>query len=481
MKRAAFILITIFSGFLISSCKKEDVTGKNLRIICEELRPYSYVEDNTLKGISTDITSRILDLMAIQNMSVEVTTDWATAYSLLKYSDNVALFTTGLTADRKDQFQWVGPITMFSTGFVGLRSSGYSISSIDDAMKLTSIGVVTGYPTVTMLQDQGFKNLVIYNTLTEAVSALYAGTVSSVFDISNSIRTTAAANGKDTGLLSELYTYTSVQGFIAFSKGVSPKIIASWQEKLDQLKQSGFVQDVYKLYLPGVKAPGLITIYTEENPPQNYKAADGTLTGSSVEIVNAISQLIPMSVSLNLESWNDAIQQVQLAPNSMIFSTARTAARENRFHWIGPVCKKNYCFFVRSNSTTHLGVISDAKLLTSIGVPEGWASEQELKDQGFTNIQSWPTPQIVFQKLMDGTIQAAVLNDIAIPYLAQQAGYQASEVRNELVLSYTETYMAFSLDTKDLYMQQWEQAYTTIMGNGVFAEIWGKWYPGIRW
>ncbi len=481
MKRLICFIATIATLLTGSSCHKEDITGKNLRIICEDLRPYSYVENNTLKGISADITARILDLMAVQNMKIEVTTDWPAAYNLLRTSDNVALFTTGFTADRKDQFQWVGPITMFSTGFIGLRSSGITIGSVNDAMGLSSVGVVKGYPTVTMLQERDFKNLIIYNTQKEAVTALYAGLVTSVFDESNSIRSVATVDGHDAGQLSELFTLSSVQGFIAFSKGVSPKIIESWQEKLDELKGSGFVQEVYNTYLPGVKAPGIISIYTEENPPQNYRTADGTLTGSSVEIVNAMSQEIPMNVSITIENWTDAYEQVQLAPNSMIFSTVRTPARESLFHWIGPVCRKNYCFFVNSNSTIDINIIADAKQLTAVGVPQGWASEQELKNQGFTNIHTYGTPLIVFQKLLDHTIDAAVLNDIAIPYLAEQSGHLPAEVRNELVLSYTETSLAFSLDTKDKYIQQWEQAYATVMSNGKFAEIWAKWYPEIRW
>ncbi len=82
---------------------------------------------------------------------------------------------------------------------------------------------------------------------------------------------------------------------------------------------------------------------------------------------------------------------------------------------------------------------------------------------------------------MDGTVQAAVLNDIAILYLAEQTGHRATEVRNELTLSRNETFLAFSKDTKAEYFQQWQGAYTTILNNGKFAEIWGRWYPGINW
>lgn len=481
MKKAIIILFTIFSAFSFNSCNKEDLTGKKLRIICEDFRPYSYLENNQVKGISADIVRGIMDNMGLEKMDIEVTTDWEAAFDLLKTTDNVALFTTDLTANRKDIFQWVGPISMSTTSFVGLKSSGFKITSINEAKDLPSVGVVTGYSTTELLQAKNFQNLVMYNTLNEAVAALYAGTVSSVFDLTQPILMTAANDGKDTDLLTDLFVYSTIQGYIAFSEGVSPKLAEAWQKELDQLKTEGFVQDIYDKYLPGTPAPGLLTIYTEENPPQNYREPDGSLTGSSAEIVNAMMEITLMNETITTSTWKDAMDQILLTPNSMIFSTTRTTDRESLLKWIGPVCKKNYCFYVMSNRTIEIKTIDDAKLLSSIGVPEGWASEDELIGLGFTNIQTWSTPQKVFQKLLTGKVDAVVLNDISIPYMTNLAGISVSDVRNELQLSSGETYLAFSLDTKPEYLQKWQDAYTTIINNGKFAEIWHKWYPDVDW
>lgn len=480
MKKAILFLSVICSLIIVGACTREDITGKNLRILCEDFRPYNYMENGSLKGLSVEIVSNIKSLMSLNEANIELM-DWTAAYDLLKTEDNVALFTTVLTSNRKDDFQWVGPIGNFDDGFISLKDSHLEISSINEAKDLPSVGVITGYSTAETLMDKNFDNLHSFETLSEAVNALYDGTISAIYDTFHAILAVAAADGHDGTQLTEAFKFSSSLGYIAFSKNASPKLVETWQEKLDQLKKEGVVQSIYDKYIPGVIAPGLVSIYTEENPPMNFRNSTGELTGSSVEMVDALMGLINRTEPLIMTTWNDGYDNALLNPNSMIFSTVRNSARESLFHWIGPVCKKNYCFFVLDENSIHITSINEAKALESIGVPSGWAAEQELTDLGFTNLQTWSTPEKVFQKLLTGKVQAVLLNDISIKYLAEQAGIPPARIRNELLLSSSENYLAFSLDTKAEYIQEWENAYNTIMTNGVFAGIWAKWYPGIDW
>ncbi|MCF8357166.1 MAG: transporter substrate-binding domain-containing protein [Prolixibacteraceae bacterium] len=480
MKHFAFTVPALIALFLISSCKKDETGSSTLRIICEELRPYSYVENDELKGISVEITDSILGCLGEHSKTIEVTTDWDGAFDDLKKSDDIVLFTTIMTTERKEQLQWVGPVMLSTSGFVSLSSKNYQISGLSDAKNLNAIGVVTGYSTLEILEDEGFTNTVYYSTIDEAIAALFNEEIDAVFDLTEAVVAIAKANGHNSSQLSTTYKYSTMQGFLAFSPGVSDETINIWQEKLDWLKAEGFVQKIYDKYLPGEKAPGLLTIYTEENPPQSYTGENGQLTGSSVEMVEALMQELDNNDPIIVNNWTQGYNQALLVPNSIVFSTLRNDDREAIFNWIGPLCRKSYCFFVKSESTVSLSELNDAKNLGAVGVPEGWASESELIEAGFTNLQSGLTPAIVFEMLMDGTVDAAVLNDIAIESLASELGYDASGVRNELVLSTGDTYMAFNIETKSDYFQQWEQAFNTLVENGTYDAIWSKWYPGIE-
>jgi polar amino acid transport system substrate-binding protein len=479
MKRWIIALGIGYMLLLFASCLKEENNPEELRIICEEFRPYSYFENNELVGISVDIVTHILNQTGSTDAPIEVTTNWEHAFEQTIASDDIVLFTTVLTSGRKEQLQWAGPVMVTTAGFTGLKTNPQEIKSVNDAKKLSSVGVVTGYSTAEILEDLDFTNLKYFNTVNEAIASLYGGSVDAVFELTQPARAIAAADGRDVNQLKVLYNHSTIQGYLAFSPGISSQTVDLWQEKLDELKIDGTAQTIYDAYLPGVKAPGLITIYTEDNPPQSYRDIHGNLTGSSVEMVEALMQETGREEPILLTNWNDAYNQGLLSPNTMVFSTLKSSQRESLFHWIGPVCTKNYCFFVVADSNIELNDINDAKILDRIGVPDGWASEQELTDAGFTNLQTWATPEEVFEKLMDGSVDAAVLNDIAIRYLAEKGGYNPEKTKNALILSSGDTYLAFSLDTRQHYLDEWQQAFTTIVNNGTFANIWNQWYPGL--
>ncbi|MBN1927304.1 MAG: transporter substrate-binding domain-containing protein [Prolixibacteraceae bacterium] len=472
--------IGIIALLFYSSCKKDVIVPSNLHIICEEFRPFSYSENNALKGISVEIADSLMGCLGITERDIEITDNWEEAVDLLETSDNVVLFTTVMTSERKEKFKWVGPVMLSSMSFLSTDSPESQITSINNAKDLGSIGVVSGYPTTEILEKENFQNIVYFNTTSDAITALFNGTVESVFDLAEAVNAMAQAAGYNSNELKNLFTYSTVQGFYAFSSGVSSDVVELWQEKIDWLKTEGFVQKVYDNYLDGFNAPGLITIYTEENPPQSFSESNGKLSGSSVEIVQAIMNETGNTIPVIVNSWSPAYEQALTVPNTLLFSTLRSEAREDLFHWIGPVCRKSYCFFVKASGSITLSELNDAKNLQAVGVPAGWASENQLIDAGFTNIKSGATSAIVFEMLMDGTVDAAVLNDIAIESLASETGYQSQDARNELVLSTGDTYLAFNIDTKSEYVQEWQNAFTTIIENGTFDDIWKKWYPGIE-
>lgn len=474
-----FLSVTLVLS-LISCEKLFNNEEKDLRIICEELKPYSFSDNDVQKGISLDIVQNILDARDLEN-EIEITTDWEGAINDLNNNDNVVLFTTAITEERKDIYQWAGPITLFTAGFVSLENSGIVISNYNDAKNLGSVGVMTGYATSEMLENEGFQNLKYYATIPEALQELYEEKVDVIFEVHSLLQIAAKDMDYDPSVLKNLLTFLTSQGYIAFSKDISENIVEDWQEEIDNMKDDGIIQQIYEEYIPGSVSPGKILLFTEDNPPQSLKDPNGNLSGSSVEIVEALMNEIGISENIDLTNWTNAYHQIELAPNSMTFSTLRTESREDLFHWVGPVCRKSYSFFVLTSSGIQLSTVEEAKLLESVGTMTGWSSENQLIDLGFTNVVTWATPTEVFQKLVDGEIETAVLNDISIGLLAEDIGVADDIVTMAIVLSSGETYLAFSKDTKAEYVNEWTDAYQRIVDNGTFARIWTKWYPNIEW
>lgn len=481
MKKVLQILIILCFPLYVWNCSKEDIKGDDLRVMCVILPPYTFIENSELKGVSADAIFQVMDKMGIKNKEIEVSASWAPAYDLLTTTDNIALFTIGLTPERKEKAQWAGPIAMLEIGFAGIKSAGIEINSIDDAKSVESVGVMTGWASTETLENLGFTNLKYFTTLPEAVKALYSGTVSTVFDNDNTMRMIAANEGLDVNELIKQYAYSAYQGYIAFSPGVSPILVAAWQEKIDELKKQGTLQQIYDKYLTGVKAPGIISIFTTSSAPESFLNPQGIITGGSVELVEALNVMSGLGNAITMTTFADCLTQVNLAPNSMTFTTSRTTERESLYKWVGPITKKTESIYVLSGSTIQAATLEDAKKLGSIGTPALWSVTTKLQEMGFTNLRIYESPDKVYKALINGEVTAATFSNLAIAMLAEQNNGASGDIRKAVDVFSAEGYLAFSLDTKDEYMQTWQSAYSTLMSNGKFTEIWGKWYPGINW
>ncbi|MFH0759929.1 MAG: transporter substrate-binding domain-containing protein [Bacteroidota bacterium] len=479
MKRIIAFLLTILTIGLFS-CEKDN-TGKDLTILSQIMKPLNYIENGQLKGISVETVQGIQNLLGLEN-TIEAIDNWDSIYNRLKTEENIAVITTALTAERKGLFKWVGPVSLLHTGFITLQSSNLVITQIADARNLAGVGIIKSSVTEETLLDLGFTNLVEFLNEEALVSGLYSGSVEVVFDMYSLIQIAAQDKGLDESQLNFQLVQNSTHTYIAFSDDVSDKVISKWQRALNEMKDNGSLQTIYDTYLPGSKAPGRISIFTERNPPQNFVgSSDGILKGSSVEMVQAMMEEMEVDYPITCTSWDIAFSQIQFVPNAMTFSTARTAARESQYKWVGPVCKKSYVFYVRADSDIHITTTDDAKTLNSVGTVTGWATAETLASNGFTNVVTWDQSWDVLEKLCHGEVDCIVLNDIGITWLLTKIGHTPEEIRQEATLSSAETYLAFSIDTDKKYIDECQAAYDAIVANGKLLEIWNDWFPYKEW
>ncbi len=108
-------LTTFLLGILVvglCSCEKPDTTGQELTILGEVMAPYCFEESGTWKGITVEVVEGIMNELEL-TQGYQIGTDWDALYSRVTTEDNIVLFTTALTEDRKDQAKWVGPLAVW--------------------------------------------------------------------------------------------------------------------------------------------------------------------------------------------------------------------------------------------------------------------------------------------------------------------------------------------------------------------------------
>lgn len=98
---------------------------------------------------------------------------------------------------------------------------------------------------------------------------------------------------------------------------------------------------------------------TEEYPPYNF-AENGSLQGIAVELLERAFSLEGKQLdrdSIELLPWARGYETVLNTPNSVLFSTTRTNARESLFQWAGPISADRVVLMARKSSSIQIDSI----------------------------------------------------------------------------------------------------------------------------
>jgi len=84
-----------------------------------------------------------------------------------------------------------------------------------------------------------------------------------------------------------------------------------------------------------------------------------------------------------------------------------------------------------------------------------------------------------FEQLTKGEVQALLLTDLDVKWLADTKGIPMSNLTKHYeVLNYKD-YIAFSLSTPASTFQQWQKHLNNMKADGKFETIWNKWFKGV--
>lgn len=219
----------------------------SLRLLSEEFPPINFTEAGRPSGLAVEIVQAVLSRLG-QTLDIEFQ-PWARAYRDAQGRQPVALFSAARIPEREKLFQWVGPIVTFYSSFYA-RAGAERLRRLDDARQSADVLVVRDWYTAQQLTSEGFHNLRYVTDPTQGLRMLLAGRASLFASERISMRGALAAAGVDPALLEEVYTFSSSDGYIAFSPGTPKRVVAAWQRQIDAMKADGSFRAIYKRWLP---------------------------------------------------------------------------------------------------------------------------------------------------------------------------------------------------------------------------------------
>lgn len=213
-------------------------------IMTEDLKPYNYLEEGKIKGISVEVVQKVLKNLEYEKESIWLY-PWSRALQLLDSRKNGVLFSMSYTPQRAQKYKFACPLSEVELYFYLKQNSPFELHDLEDVEKL-KIGVVQDFGAHKYLLDKGFYNF-DYSSSTKVMAQKL---------LENKIDTFAAVPyavhslGIDTSKLvqTQLKLY-STNLCIAFNKAVEDQEVQKWQRELKKIRQSGEYQKIYQKYL----------------------------------------------------------------------------------------------------------------------------------------------------------------------------------------------------------------------------------------
>ncbi|SEA84913.1 substrate-binding periplasmic protein [Alkalimonas amylolytica] len=76
---------------------------------------------------------------------------------------------------------------------------------------------------------------------------------------------------------------------------------------------------------------------TEHSPPSQYINEAGQIDGVTIQLIQHLQQQLGERLRFSLLPWARAMELAKAEPNTVLFETVRTPAREAQFQWVGPL------------------------------------------------------------------------------------------------------------------------------------------------
>lgn len=455
--------------------------AQELTIVSEDNPPFNFIKHGKPTGSSMEIVREMLRRMN-RTDPIQILT-WARGYDLALTQPNVVLFSTARTNQRENLFHWVGPLYRVRFGFYARKQAGLSLNTLEDAKKVGAIATYKNDVREQLLKSLGFTNLDSSKSPASNLKKLISGRVDLWLFSNLGVERVAKQIGVDPAELELVLPFKDYYAYIAISKGTSLAVVNQWRDVFDEVKREGTFQKISSQWLPAESIPptqptptaaaataATLRIYTENSPPANYME-DGRLQGLAVEIVREILRRLNLPDTIEVVPWARGYTLALNQPNVALFSTTRLTQREKLFKWVGPIYAQTWGFYGKRGSGIRIDSLQEAKNIARIGTYHKDAKEQYLQSKGFHNIVSANRNLSNIRHLLEGSIDLWVSSDFNMPYIAQQAGVDPGQLELVLAFKKVQNYIAFSTQTPDSLVHQWQQTLDAIKNDGTYVRL----------
>ena len=171
-----------------------------------------------------------------------------------------------------------------------------------------------------------------------------------------------------------------------------------------------------------------ISFTTEDYEPFHFEE-NGEIVGSGTDQVREIMQRAGLDFDITIMLFSRAITLAERNANTCVFTTAHTAERGPRFHWVEPLFV-DVAMLVRRPDADFASDTLDEALRRRIGTPIDDYTVTVLEELGATNIHQAPQIDNAMTMLANGRLDYVAMSSVTY----QESLAAGAKVESTLVL-----------------------------------------------
>ena len=236
---------------LVGSAQAEVDPNYRMVLLTENFPPYNmaingknFAQEDNIDGIAVDIVREMFKRANI-HYNLTLRFPWERIYKLALEQPGYGVFVMARLPDREALFKWVGPIGPDDWVLLAKADSKIQLQNLEQARRY-KIGAYKGDAIAESLDKQGLKPIVALRDQDNA-QKLMEGQIDLWATGDPAGRYLARQVGVN-GLKTVL-RFNSAQLYLALNKDVPDEVVARLQAALDELRNSGRIDEIMAQYL----------------------------------------------------------------------------------------------------------------------------------------------------------------------------------------------------------------------------------------
>ncbi|WP_100643663.1 substrate-binding periplasmic protein [Alteromonas facilis] len=501
MRQLSFIQFFVGVGVALFSANLLAADISKITVLTSPLPVFSEQQDNgRMTGYSVEFARAVLQQAELDAEFIPL--PFARLINQVGTQPNTIATGIGRTAEREDGFYWVTPMTANAIGLFSTKALPFeSIAGINEPI---SVSVLRGDYREELLRQNPLITIVELDSWAQAVGSVLLERVDAVLFSDLGVALTCQNELLQCGALKKVFTHSVSYSYMAVPKTEENRELAiKLTEAAGQFIRSRQFQYLAERWLPQLRlvsedvsvsegviilgrvdnkvgASSPLWVITNLEPLFSVRDERGQLTGYAVELVKNILIEAGLHTEILSAPWQRILVESEMKSDVLVFSLARTAEREELFHWLTPITQNAYSVFSLSEPQEPVNALSDLPAKSRIAVLKGDFREDLIRNAGHIAVTSetWGT---VLSNFLSGNAEYLFFSDGGVDVMCDALEARCAGLKKVFTYQLATTYLAISKQgTKDTLIERLKQASDRVKQSPQFAALVEHWLSQYR-